>query len=58
MGHPWTPKAGQNCKLIHISGYSNDPVMANYQNYGFSAVLVKPYQLQEMSKVLQKLSKL
>jgi hypothetical protein len=27
--------------------------MANYREYGFSAVLTKPYRLQEMSKVLQ-----
>jgi len=35
------------------SGYSNDPVMANYRQYGFSAVLKKPYRLQEMSTILQ-----
>jgi CheY-like chemotaxis protein len=46
-----------NVKSIVSSGYSNDPVMANYQNYGFCAVLVKPYRLQEISGVLQELSK-
>ena len=45
-----------NVKSIVSSGYSNDPVMANYQNYGFGAVLVKPYRLQEISGVLQELS--
>jgi len=42
-----------NVKAVVSSGYSTDPVMANYREYGFSAVLTKPYRLQEMSKVLQ-----
>jgi len=42
-------------KAIVSSGYSNDPVMANYREYGFNAVLTKPYRPQEMSKVLQEL---
>jgi PAS domain S-box-containing protein len=42
-------------KAIVSSGYSTDPVMANYQDYGFSAVLVKPYRPQDLSKVLQEL---
>ena len=46
-----------NVKAIVSSGYSSDPVMANYRDYGFSAVLSKPYRLQEMSTVLQELIK-
>jgi PAS domain S-box-containing protein len=42
-----------NVIAVVSSGYSTDPVMANYREYGFSAVLTKPYRLQEMSKVLQ-----
>ncbi len=42
-------------KAIVCSGYSTDPIMANYRDYGFSAVLVKPYRLQDISKVLQEL---
>jgi CheY-like chemotaxis protein len=42
-------------KAIVSSGYSTDPIMANYRDYGFGAVLVKPYRLQEISKVLQEL---
>jgi len=40
-------------KAIVSSGYASDPVMANYREYGFCAVLSKPYRLQEMSKALQ-----
>ena len=40
-------------KAIVSSGYSNDPVMANFRHYGFSGVLAKPYQLAELQAVLQ-----
>ena len=39
-------------KVIVSSGYSNDPIMANCQDYGFVAAIVKPYQLQELTKVI------
>jgi two-component system, cell cycle sensor histidine kinase and response regulator CckA len=42
-------------KAIVSSGYSNDPVMANYREYGFSAVLTKPYRPQEMNEVMREL---
>ena len=42
-------------KAIVSSGYASDPVMANCREYGFSAVLSKPYQLEELSKVLHDL---
>jgi len=42
-------------KAVVSSGYSTDPVMGSYREYGFSAVLSKPFQVQEMSKVLQEL---
>jgi CheY-like chemotaxis protein/anti-sigma regulatory factor (Ser/Thr protein kinase) len=40
-------------KAIVSSGYSNDPVMANFRHYGFRGVLAKPYQLAELQAVLQ-----
>jgi PAS domain S-box-containing protein len=42
-------------KAVVSSGYSTDPVIGSYREHGFSAVLSKPYQLQEMSRVLQEL---
>jgi CheY-like chemotaxis protein len=40
-------------KAIVSSGYSNDPIMADFPHYGFCGVLPKPYQLSELSAVLQ-----
>lgn len=33
---------------IVSSGYCNDPVMANFSQYGFQDCLVKPYQVEEL----------
>ncbi|MBN1408095.1 MAG: response regulator, partial [Calditrichaceae bacterium] len=38
---------------IVASGYSTDPIMANYSRYGFKARLTKPYNLQEVGNVLR-----
>jgi two-component system, cell cycle sensor histidine kinase and response regulator CckA len=38
--------------LIVSSGYSNDPVMSRYREHGFSEVLVKPYRLEDLARVL------
>jgi len=40
-------------RAIVSSGYSNNPVMADYKKYGFSGVLAKPYKISELSTVLQ-----
>jgi len=37
---------------IVSSGYSYDPVMANYQEHGFSGVMPKPYTMEDLSRVL------
>jgi PAS domain S-box-containing protein len=42
-----------NVRAIASSGYSNDPIMANFREYGFSAVIAKPYQPAELSAILQ-----
>jgi PAS domain S-box-containing protein len=38
--------------VIVSSGYSNDPVLARFQQFGFSGVIAKPYNLLDLSKVL------
>jgi PAS domain S-box-containing protein len=42
-------------KAIVSSGYSDDAVVSDYRNYGFSARLTKPYNLQELSDTLNNL---
>ena len=36
-------------KAIVVSGYSNDPVMANYKEYGFDDMLTKPYKFEDLT---------
>lgn len=39
-------------KAIVSSGYSTDPIMADYGDYGFSDVIPKPYRLRELSETI------
>jgi PAS domain S-box-containing protein len=39
-----------DAKIIVSSGYSQDPVMADYESYGFIDILAKPYSLEEVGK--------
>lgn len=39
-------------KALVSSGYSNDPIMANFQEYGFRGVVTKPYKIEELGKAL------
>ena len=41
---PFAPKA----KVIVSSGYSTDPAMANYSDYGFIGRLAKPFQIEAL----------
>jgi PAS domain S-box-containing protein len=41
-----------NVKAIVSSGYSNDPVLANFKKFGFSAVLAKPYKIETLSTII------
>ncbi len=39
-------------KIIVASGYSNDPVMAHYKDYGFCGAVIKPFDLTELSNTI------
>ena len=39
-------------KAIVSSGYSGDPVTAEYAKHGFCAVATKPYSIDQMEKIL------
>ncbi|MBU0944779.1 MAG: PAS domain S-box protein [Proteobacteria bacterium] len=39
-------------KALVSSGYANNPVMANYREYGFCGVVPKPFMVEELNKAL------
>jgi len=45
-------KIDPKTKAIVSSGYSNDPIMSEFKKYGFLGVIIKPYQLTELSQTL------
>jgi len=42
-------------KSIVSSGYSTDPVMAHYEEYGFIDVIMKPYKSTEIGKKIYRI---
>ena len=42
-------------KAMVSSGYSNDPVMSNPNEYGFNAIVTKPYRAATLAESLKKL---
>jgi two-component system cell cycle sensor histidine kinase/response regulator CckA len=47
-------KIDPNVRCIVSSGYSTDPIMAEYKEHGFAAVIAKPYQIAELNEVLSR----
>ena len=47
-------KLDPEARAIVSSGYSNDKVMSDYMNHGFKGVIVKPYQMEDLDKAIQK----
>lgn len=46
-----------DAKVIVSSGYSNDPVMANFRQYGFCDAVAKPYKNDELRQVIMRAAK-
>ncbi len=42
-----------NVRAIVSSGYSSDPILANYRAHGFAGVAAKPYEMTEFARVLR-----
>lgn len=40
-------------KGIVSSGYSNDPVMAEYEKYGFAGMVYKPFEIEDLMETLR-----
>jgi PAS domain S-box-containing protein len=47
-------KIDPDVKAIVSSGYSTDPIMANYEKHGFKAVVAKPFDLKELNEAIKK----
>jgi len=45
-------KIDPNIKAIVSSGYADGTILSDYRRYGFRGVLVKPYNIQELNRVL------
>jgi PAS domain S-box-containing protein len=43
-------------RAIVSSGYSNDPITSHYREYGFKAVLPKPFDIDELVRVVEQLA--
>ena len=45
-------KIDPQAKVVVSSGYSNDPIMAHFAEYGFCAAMTKPYRLETLQDML------
>ncbi len=42
-----------SARAVVSSGYSSDPVMADYRQYGFRAVVTKPYKMDDLCRTIE-----
>ena len=47
-------KIDPNVRAIVSSGYSTDPIMADYKKYGFKGIVPKPYTVKDLGEILHK----
>ena len=48
----------KGAKVIVSSGYSSDPIIASFRDYGFKGFVIKPYKIEELSKALKEVLEL
>jgi PAS domain S-box-containing protein len=44
-----------NVKAIISSGYTDDPVISHYADYGFKGAITKPYGIEQLKGILQRI---
>jgi len=49
-------KLDPGAQAVVSSGYASDPIISDYQRYGFSGVLVKPYTMEELKSVISNIT--
>lgn len=42
-----------NIRAVVSSGYSTDPILSNYERYGFHAIACKPYRPAELAEAVR-----
>ena len=47
-------KLDPKAKTIVSSGYATDPILASFKEYGFDAMLPKPYEVEELAETLHR----
>ena len=45
-------KLDPEVRAVVSSGYSDDPILANHQEHGFAARILKPYKAADLGRVL------
>lgn len=46
-------KIDRDAKVIVSSGYSDDRTMSEFRKYGFSGVVAKPYEAEDLARVIR-----
>ncbi len=50
-------KLDPGAKTVVSSGYATDPIMADYRQYGFDAMVPKPYEIDDLAETLNRIIK-
>jgi PAS domain S-box-containing protein len=48
-------KLDPDVRTIVSSGYANDPILANFKEYGFDGMVPKPYRVEELAETLHQI---